>query len=1246
MLLGVVAAIMPIALAADEGGVPIRVVLEQPGYVTLVIEGADGRRVRNLVSGTPLPAGESTLWWDGTDDTERLQTTPGGTYAVVHRTVPPGQYRVRGLWRPEIDLRYEFTLYNPGQPPWANGEPTSEWLANHSAPSGMLFVPEDDARLGPSGESPGGIVLVSSYVTEGGSGVAWLDLEGRKRYGQHWIGGVWTGASHLARDAGPERVPGVYAYAGAAWAAGAGGGFDGPRSELRLAELLLKDAKGGAPRDGRFGAGFDRPLLAPSAPYQGLLPNGVESLAREGEDTRYAFPDAERCALSGLAVHNARLVAALPKMNELLWVDARARSILGTTPLADPRGLAFDRDGRLLALSGRRLLRFAPDPAALELGMPEVLVDGDLEDPWGIAVADDGRIYVSDRGGSHQVKLFDADGRLRMAIGHPGGPSLGGYDPLRMHNPDGLAIDSRGRLWVTETDFTPKRLSVWRADGTLERAFYGPMEYGGGGALDGDDPATFRYNGLEFAVDWANGESVPRATYYLPSADPLSLATPFRSRAPEASIRLDGRTYLTDCYNVSPTNAAESASLWLLGDGVARPVAAIGSANEWPRLAGLFPRNAEWSVRWTGQIEAPASGEYSFTTVSDDGVRLSVDGQRLVDNWTPHGTTEDSGTIALEAGKRYDIALEFYQGVGGATIRLLWTPPGGAREVVPERVLLPTADAAPGGLTGEYFARPDLTEPRGRRIDAQISFAWDAAPPEPLLPTASAEYAARVPPGTTPGDRLAFAWSDLDDDGQVQPEEVVFVRGDAYGVTLAPDLSFLVAYLDGRAMRFRPVGFTPGGAPRYDLGAGEVLVEGARKPNTSGGGQALVSDDGWTLLTVPPEPYAAQASIAGVREGIAMWSYPSCWPGLHPSHEAPMPSAPGQLLGTTRLLGGLVTPRGSDLGPVCAINGNKGNVYLLTIDGLFVATLFRDCRTASWNAPRAERGMLANELSQNEECFWPTISQLQPDGRIVLTTGGAGGSIVSVEGLERARRLPEQDVSVTAEDLARAEEARLAREAERRRSEGPKVLTVWRPEVAPTLDGSTEEWPAESFVTIDDHATAALAIAGDRLLAAFRTGDGGLPSNAAESLPLLFKSGGALDVQLEPVDGGVRLLVSRVRGTPTAVLYRPVDPLATAAPTPFTSPLRTLLFDTVRDVTADLQFAEDGRGGFELSVPLETLCLGSTPRVTIRGDIGVLRGNGFRTLQRSYWANESAGVTSDIPSEAELRPDLWGAVRL
>ena len=96
-----------------------------------------------------------------------------------------------------------------------------------------------------------------------------------------------------------------------------------------------------------------------------------------------------------------------------------------------------------------------------------------------------------------------------------------------------------------------------------------------------------------------------------------------------------------------------------------------------------------FSVRWTGQVMASQTGTTSFYTISDDGVRLWVNNRGIIDNWADHGPTENNGDIALEAGKLYDLKLEYFQGGGGGQIELGWEPPGGDRAVLPITQLYP-----------------------------------------------------------------------------------------------------------------------------------------------------------------------------------------------------------------------------------------------------------------------------------------------------------------------------------------------------------------------------------------------------------------------------------------------------------------------------------------------------------------------------------------------------------------------------
>ena len=90
-----------------------------------------------------------------------------------------------------------------------------------------------------------------------------------------------------------------------------------------------------------------------------------------------------------------------------------------------------------------------------------------------------------------------------------------------------------------------------------------------------------------------------------------------------------------------------------------------------------------FSTRWMGQVEAPVSGDYTFTTNTDDGVRLFVDGKQVIDAWRDRGPTDDSATVTLEVGRRYDIQMDYYENGGGAVARLHWSYPGQARQAVP-----------------------------------------------------------------------------------------------------------------------------------------------------------------------------------------------------------------------------------------------------------------------------------------------------------------------------------------------------------------------------------------------------------------------------------------------------------------------------------------------------------------------------------------------------------------------------------
>lgn len=94
-----------------------------------------------------------------------------------------------------------------------------------------------------------------------------------------------------------------------------------------------------------------------------------------------------------------------------------------------------------------------------------------------------------------------------------------------------------------------------------------------------------------------------------------------------------------------------------------------------------------FSARWTGQVQPLYSQTYTFYTVSDDGVRLWVNNQLIINNWTDHAPTENSATITLTAGQKYDIRMEFYENGGGAVAKLLWSSPSQVKQAIPQSQL-------------------------------------------------------------------------------------------------------------------------------------------------------------------------------------------------------------------------------------------------------------------------------------------------------------------------------------------------------------------------------------------------------------------------------------------------------------------------------------------------------------------------------------------------------------------------------
>jgi glucose/arabinose dehydrogenase len=142
----------------------------------------------------------------------------------------------------------------------------------------------------------------------------------------------------------------------------------------------------------------------------------------------------------------------------------------------------------------------------------------------------------------------------------------------------------------------------------------------------------------------------------------------------------------------NPTGNGLSATYWDNQDFTGTTVTRVDPTVNFDWGAGSPAAGIDintFSARWTGQVQARVTGTHTFYTVSDDGVRLWINGVLVINNWTDHAPVENSGTISLTAGQRYDVRMEFYESAGGAVAKLLWSAPGLAKEVIPASQLTP-----------------------------------------------------------------------------------------------------------------------------------------------------------------------------------------------------------------------------------------------------------------------------------------------------------------------------------------------------------------------------------------------------------------------------------------------------------------------------------------------------------------------------------------------------------------------------
>ncbi len=285
-----------------------------------------------------------------------------------------------------------------------------------------------------------------------------------------------------------------------------------------------------------------------------------------------------------------------------------------------------------------------------------------------------------------------------------------------------------------------------------------------GGPLTGIDPPTLR--DLWSSGPYLHDGSAPSLVAAVRAHAGVSVSTADLTSLARFLVELDGE---------QPAPATPAEVPGLLGEYYAALVPGGGA----PVLRRNEAIDADWgagspapglaadrfSVRWSGTLVAPASGTYRLRTISDDGVRVWIDGRLAIDNWTLHAPTADtSAPLALAQGQRAAIRVEFYEYTGGAVARLQWQTPGAADFAPVPASSLRSLPADAPGLVGEYWAGlvPGAGTPLAARVET-VDFDWGTGSPGPGI--GSDRFAARWSGALVPAASGDYVLQTRSDDG-------------------------------------------------------------------------------------------------------------------------------------------------------------------------------------------------------------------------------------------------------------------------------------------------------------------------------------------------------------------------------------------------------------------------------------------------------------------------------------------------
>jgi hypothetical protein len=498
-------------------------------------------------------------------------------------------------------------------------------------------------------------------------------------------------------------------------------------------------------------------------------------------------------------------------------------------------------------------------------------------------------------------------------------------------------------------------------------------------------------------------------------------------------------------------------------------------------------------------------------------------------------------------------------------------------------------------------------------------------------------------------------WADANGDEREQPDEITVVnenlRFSSWYMAMAPNLTFYTMK-DGK--QFKVTGFTPAGAPLYDLSNPVVLPKNDAVPDM-GGDSTFGSADDKIVVYNPRYNKAHEVMNAyEVNSGRYLWSYPSNFVGVHGSHKATPPET-GMIRGAYEIAGTAKLP--APIGNIWAIATNVGEWHLLTEQGFYLAKLFEgDPLKVRWpETATPDAVMNSVPPGAGGEDFGGSIAY-GTDNKLYIQAGKTAFWNLEVTGLETVRALAGETIRLSAQDVSQAIALRetLLQQAAGKNSFAAKKMT---PKLTGVFGVDFKTANIVAFQKSSDAAVRASAVWDDTALyLGWEVTDATPWQNAAQTPEEMYLMGDTVDFQLatdpnakanrnEAGMGDFRLSIGNFNGTPTAVIYRKVS--AQKKPKIFSSGVvAEYSMDYVSTLpAADIKVRKFAKGyHVEAAIPFAALDWKPTAGETLRGDFGATHGgpDGGRTRLRTHWNNQQTGLVDDAVFELKMEPRNWG----